>query len=38
VQSQQLCPDLDRFRLATSKIHNWRFRHPNKVILDFLER
>jgi hypothetical protein len=29
---------LDRFRLATSKIHNYRFRHPNKVILDFLER
>jgi hypothetical protein len=22
VQTQQLCPDLDRFRLATSKIHN----------------
>jgi hypothetical protein len=28
---------LDRFRLAASKIHNKRFRHPNKVILDFLE-
>jgi hypothetical protein len=29
---------LDRFRLATSKIHNYRFRHPNKLILGFLER
>jgi hypothetical protein len=28
---------LDRIRLLTSKIHNWSFRNPNQVILDFLE-
>jgi hypothetical protein len=30
-------PDLDRIRLLTSKIYNWSLRHPNQVILDFLE-
>jgi hypothetical protein len=36
--TRRLCfPDLDRFRLHTSNIHNLIFRPPKRVIQDFLE-